>query len=659
MNNTRALIVISVIFLFFIALIIKLVDIQLVRGEELRYFAQKQQTRIEKIQPERGLIFDRDNTLLVYNRNDVSFYVDLRMARKKDKLKIAEAFSRVFNKQKTHYLQLMDGSGKNVCIEKKAPSEKALLLKQFKANGLFFNEDPTRIYHYSNLASHVLGYLSTENESMCGIEKSFQKNLQGTEGIRLVEKNAIDEMMTVAEKETRQPVNGNNLVLTISKSYQSILEEELKRGLDLYEGTDAVGVMMNPNNGEILALASINDFNANFYWNYTDSDRRNKAITDTYEPGSTFKAIAMSAILDQNLVQDNTLVYGEKGKYRYKNVNITDSHVNGWLNPIGVMEQSSNIGMAKLTQKLDEEIFYKYIRGFGFGNYTSVNLPGEVKGKLKKPTEWNDITKAFISFGYEISVTPIQMTSSYCAIVNGGILYQPQLLKKEIGSDGKVLYENKPKEVRRVISPGTSEKMKKMLFSVVENGTGKNAKSELISVGGKTGTSQKLIGGKYSKSEYNSSFIGFFPADNPLVVCLVLVNSPKVGKYGGSVAAPIFKNVVERIVTANLKDYQSPVESHESGQNINMIYSKNEIDNYSQPQKTRVVKLTEKNIMPDLCGMSLRDAISILSELGIKYKGNGSGIVTGQSISPGDKIRNGMICYLDCKEISIEGASIY
>ena len=659
MNNTRALVVIAMIFLFFVALVIKLVDIQLVRGEELRYFANKQQTRIEKTQPERGLIFDRDNTLLVYNRNDVSFYVDLRMATNKDKLKIAKTFSNVFNKEKSYYLGLMKGAGKNVCLEKKAPSEKALLLRQFKTRGLFFEEDPTRIYHYSKFASHILGYVNTDNEPIGGIEKSFHKNLQGTEGIRLVEKNVIDEMMTVAEEETRQPVNGNNLVLTISKSYQSILEEELKRGLDLYEGSDAIGVMMDPNSGEILALASVNDFDPNLYWNYSDSERRNKVITDTYEPGSTFKAITMSALLDQNLVRDNTMVYGEKGKYRFKNVNITDSHINGWLNPSGVMEQSSNIGMAKLSQKLDEEIFYKYIRGFGFGNVTSVNLPGEVKGKLKKPNEWNDITKAFVSFGYEISVTPIQMVSAYCAIVNGGILYQPQLLKKEVSSDGTVLYESKPKEVRRVISPGTSEKIKKMLTSVVENGTGKKAKSELISVGGKTGTSQKLINGKYSKSEYNSSFIGFFPADNPSVVCLVLVHSPKIGKYGSYVAAPIFKNIAERVVSTNLKDYQSPEENIEREQNVKVMFTKNESTTYTEQQKTRVIKITNKNIMPDLQGASLRDAINTLTQLGVKYKVTGSGIITSQSIVAGDKINKGMICYLTCKEISIEGASVY
>ncbi len=658
MNNSRALIIIAFIFLFFIALVVKLVDIQLVKGEELRYFAQKQQTRVEKIQPERGLIYDRDNTLLVYNRNDVSFFVDLRMARKIDKEKIAETFSKVFKKHKSHYMQLMSGTGKNVCIEKKAPSEKAIQLKQYKVRGLFYEEDPTRIYHYANLASHIIGYLNTENTSVGGIEKSLQKKLQGIEGIRLVEKNAIDQMMTIQEEETRKPVNGINIVLTISKSYQAILEEELKRGLELYEGSDAVGIMMDPNTGEILALSSVNDFDPNLYWNFSDNERRNKVITDTYEPGSTFKTISMAALIDQNLIQDKTLVYGEKGKYRFKNVNITDSHVNGWLNPYGVMEQSSNIGMAKLTQKLDEEIFYKYIRGFGFGNYTSVDLPGEVKGRLKKPNEWNDITKAFVSFGYEISVTPIQMAAAYCAIVNGGILYQPQLVKRELTAEGKIIFESVPKEVRRVISAGTSDKMKKMLASVVENGTGKNAKSELIQVGGKTGTSQKLVNGKYSKSEYNSSFVGFFPADDPKVVCLVLVNSPKVGKYGGYVAAPIFKNIVDRIVIANLKEYQNK-EKYNDDQDVKMIFTKNEVSSNKTIKKYNTIKITDKNKMPDLVGASLRDAITALTKLGIQYKVNGSGMITSQTILPGEKITKGMICYLTCKEYSIEGAAVY
>ncbi|QQS34926.1 MAG: transpeptidase family protein [Ignavibacteriales bacterium] len=658
MNNSRALVVIALIFLFFVALVVKLVDIQLVKGEELRYFAEKQQTRVEKINPERGFIFDRDNTLLVYNKNDVSFFVDLRMTKKADKQKIAERFSKIFKKNKSHYLDLMSGTGKNICIEKKVASETALQLKQFKVNGLFYAEDPTRVYHYENFASHVLGYVNNENVSVNGIEKFFDKNLTGTEGIRLVERNAIDQMITISEEETRRPVNGNNIVLTISKSYQNILEEELKRGIELYEGSDAVGVMMDPNTGEIIALSSIGDFDPNKYWDYSDSERRNKVITDTYEPGSTFKAISMSALIDQNLVNDKTLVFGENGKYRYKNVNITDTHENGWLNPSGVMEQSSNIGMAKLAQKLDEEIFYKYIRGFGFGNYTSINLPGEVKGRLKKPTEWNDITKAFVSFGYEISVTPIQMAAAYCAIVNGGILYQPQLIKKEIGADGNIIYENQPKEVRRIISAGTSEKMKKILASVVEKGTGKNAKSELIHVGGKTGTSQKLVNGKYSKTEYNSSFVGFFPADNPKVVCLVLVNSPKVGKYGGYVAAPIFKNIVDRIITSNLKDFQAPEVNKENDADIKMVFTKNSEQTFS-PKKYKKVTITNKNIMPDLNGATLRDAITALTELGINYKVTGSGIISTQSIIPGEKIKKGMICFLQCAEVSIEGAAVY
>ena len=277
--------------------------------------------------------------------------------------------------------------------------------------------------------------------------------------------------------------------------------------MSVYGGTSAVGIIMNPNTGEILSLANMNDFNPNEYWNYSDDDRRDRAVTDTYEPGSTFKGISMSALLDQNLVSENSKVYVENGKYRFRNVTIYDTHEHTWLTAEGVIEESSNIGMAKLIQNINDDLYYKYVRAFGFGNYTSTDLPGEVKGKLKKPNEWSAITKAYMSFGYEIAVTPIQMIIAYSAIVNGGILYQPQIIKRIVTQEGTVLSENEPKEIRRVISSKTSEEMRKMLIGVVENGTGKNAKMDFITVGGKTGTSQKLVNGSYSKSNYNSSFI--------------------------------------------------------------------------------------------------------------------------------------------------------
>ncbi len=665
MNNSRALIIILFVFVFFFGLIIKLIDVQLVKGEELKYYAQRQQTNYETIKAERGLIYDRNEILLVYNRHDVSFYVDLRMLQQKKKSEIAELFSKTFGKSKSHYLTLLNQKPKTICLEKKAPLEKASLLNDYKLSAMFSVDDPSRVYHYGSLGSHILGYVDNDYKGVNGIDKYFNDLLSGRDGKRMIERNAIGGLITVNEDNTIPAFPGQNIILTVDKSYQSILENELKSGVEEFDAESAVGIIMDPNTGEIIALSNIDDFDPNLYYKYSDEQRRDKAITDTYEPGSTFKAFSLAALLEENKCKEKDLVFVENGRYKYKTAYITDSHKNGYLTVKGVFEESSNIGMSKLIQKLDDNDFYKYLRAFGFGNYSSICLPGETSGKLKKPDEWSGITKAFMSFGYEVSVTPIQLITAYSSLINGGILYQPLLVKKVEDSDGNIISENSPKVVRRVISEKTSERMISLLKSVVENGTGEFAKSDLITVGGKTGTSKIASDGKYISGKYNSSFVGFFPAENPKLICLVLINSPKTQYYGGKVAAPIFKNIVEKIVQNDPARFFK----NESNESFEQKFSENrsklenkkvrgeEKSNYKFASMTTQSK--SKNIMPDLNGLTMKEALEILSGLGIKYKINGSGIVTNQSIEPGIKINQNSSCVIKCSEFKISGVNIY
>jgi cell division protein FtsI/penicillin-binding protein 2 len=637
-----------------------------VRSEELRYFAERQQMKVEKIMPDRGVIYDRDGVLLVYNRNDVSFYLDLRMVSKEDKKKIAEKFSSVFGKSYDHYMKIMSQAPKTICLEKKAPAEKTFLLKDFKITGLFNREDPTRVYHYNSLASHLVGYLNEEYSGVNGVEKSFNNHLKGEEGIRLVERNAIGDVITFSEEETRPALTGDNLYLTIKRSFQNILEEELKNGIKEYNAISAVGIIMNPNNGEILALANMDDYNPNMFWKFSDQDRRNKSVTDIYEPGSTFKTFSLAALFDQELCDESELVNVENGSYRFRTANIHDTHKHDWLTVKGVFEESSNIGFSKLSQRIDDDVFFKYLRGFGFGSYSTLNLPGEVKGTLKKPTSWSKLTKAFISFGYEISVTPVQLAAAFSAVVNGGILYKPQVIKNVTDSKGELITAIEKKEIRRVISEETSGRMKNLLKGVVEKGTGKLAKLDYVSIGGKTGTSKKIVNGKYT-SNYFSSFVGFFPVENPQIVCLILVNDPQEGKYGGRVAAPVFKNVAERLIEMQPSLIGSPERIQPEEEDYDFVYTKksevekNNIVPVIHQNKTVPIKSIEikKNIMPDLKYVSLRDAITILTNIGLKYKINGSGRVISQSILPGQKIINGNSCVLDCEEIAISGTVVY
>jgi cell division protein FtsI (penicillin-binding protein 3) len=667
MNNSRAILVILGAIIFFLVLVFKLFDIQIVKSEELKYFAERQQMKIERIPPERGVIYDRNDVLLAYNRSDVSFFIDLRMAAKEDKRKVAEKFSSVFGKSVGHYLKLMEQSPKTICIERKVPAEKAILLKNFRAAGFFQKEDPTRIYHYKNLASHLLGYLNEDYSGVNGIEKEFNDLMKGEEGMRLVEKNAVGGVITVAEEQTRHSAPGYNIHLTIKRQFQSILEEELSKSVKEFDAASAIGIIMDPNTGEILAVANMNDYNPNRFWQYGDDARRNKIITDTYEPGSTFKAVTLASLIDQDICRESEIIDVENGRFKFRNANITDTYRHEKLTVKGVLEQSSNIGMAKLTQRMKDDTFYKYLRGFGFGNYTTLDLPGEVKGNLKKPNEWSALTKTFMSFGYEIAVTPVQLVAAYSAIINGGILYKPQIVKKITDNKGEIISFIDKKEIRRVISEETSQRMRSLLASVVEKGTGKNARLSYVSVGGKTGTSKKVVNGSYT-SDYNSSFVGFFPAENPKVVCLILVNSPKIGKYGSAVAAPVFKRITEKLIGIEPGLIEAPGKDIKEREEREFLFALNSGDKKSSGSNIPVKNISASGsgsfeitdgIMPDLTNSSLREAITVLAKLGLKYKVNGSGRVVSQSIEPGNKVSEGTVCVIECKEVTVSGTYVY
>ena len=668
MINSRALLIVFTIILLFTGLIVKLADIQIVKSDDYKYLAQKRHTRLESVKAGRGFIFDRNNVLLVYNRNDVTFYLDLNVVKEDEKQGLAKRFSSVFGKSTSYYSRMMNQTGKTITIEKKVPAEKANQLKDITTRALFTIKEPTRVYQYGSLASHVLGYVNSEFVGTNGIENYFRDALNGEEGKRLVERDALGGIVTISDTETKPAIPGDNLILTIDKNYQAILEEELRSGLDTYKGQSATGIIMDPNTGEILALANIDDYDPNNYGKYSDFQRKDRAITDTYEPGSTFKTFSLAALLDAGKCKEDEVVNVENGKYKFKNTYIRDTHKNTYLTVRGILEESSNIGISKLIQKLDNDTYYKYLRGFGFGNYTSIALPGEVTGKLKNPNQWSAYTKTFMSFGYEVSVTPIQLITAYSAILNGGILYEPHILKYITDKSGNIKTTISPNQVRRVISEETSKKITNILYGAVEKGTGTLAKLENISVGGKTGTSQQYLDGNYSKQNYNTSFVGFFPADNPQLVCLILVDAPQAEKYGGKVAAPIFKKIAKRILEIDLKKYQQP-ERYDGNEELEQQVITTELRQLKDEDvvtKTNNVRFVDNkiidsknNLMPDLRGLSVKDAMLRLNLLGLKYNISGSGTVTSQSIDPGIKIYKNQVCRLSCSETSIKGANIY
>ncbi|MEW6702647.1 MAG: penicillin-binding protein, partial [Bacteroidota bacterium] len=568
-------------------------------------------------------------------------------------------FSKVFGKPKEFYKKLINDGVNNICLEKKVTMDKALELKKTVIDGLFYEEDFSRMYPYGSLASHVLGYVDREMNGIEGIEKKYHERLIGNDGYYVFERDVLGRIISVDEKLSKSATAGNNVVLTINKTYQKILEEELAAGLQKYGGESAVGIIMNPSSGEIFALANLPDFDPANYYLFTDDSRRNRAITDTYEPGSTMKSITISILLDQNLAREDEVIDTENGTYLIKNTRITDTHKHSKLTVSEVLEQSSNIGMAKLSNRVADDVLYKYLRDFGFSNATEIELPGEAGGFLKKPDSFSGLTKPFISFGYEISVTPLQLITAYSALINGGNLLQPYIVKLLTDYTGRILEETKPKKIRTVINKKTSDAIKKMMIGVVENGTGTAAQLENVLVGGKTGTSQRLVDHSYSNSRHNSSFVGFFPADNPNVVCLILINSPELGKYGGLVAAPIFREVARRMIETDLNLVPNKKKIERKQNLIDQLVAdiktapkaqKNSFANLSERPaanfQTRKIFNGNRTTMPNLVNQSMRDAITQLNEIGMQYKTIGTGKVVWQSLEPGSNIIPGSVCII-------------
>jgi cell division protein FtsI (penicillin-binding protein 3) len=664
MINKRALILTGFVLIAFIALIIKLYSIQVVNNEYYSLIAERQQNKPQIVKAERGIIKDRNGEVLSFTRDNISFFVDTRMMNSKKVDSIASIFSSTFGKEKEYYREIIKNGVRNVCLEKKVSMDKALRIKKHVIEGLYYEEDYSRVYPYGSLASHILGYVDPKLNGVDGIEKVYNDKLTGNDGYYLIEKDVMGRIISVNDINSKAPASGNNLILTINKNYQQILEEELTRGLNKYEGESALGILMDPNTGEIFALSNVPNYDPANYELFPNDIRRNRILTDTYEPGSTMKSITMSILFDQHLANPNEILDTENGTYYYKSVKISDTHPHSKLTVREILEQSSNVGMAKLSSRIPDEILYRYLRDFGFGNITSIDLPGEASGLLKKPKNFSALTKPFLSFGYEISVTPLQMITAYSALINGGVLLQPFILKEIIDSKGYSVSKTQPNKIRNVIDKSTSDLIKAIMVGVVENGTGKTAQLDDVVVGGKTGTAQQLVDKSYTTKRHNSSFIGFFPASNPKLIGLILVNAPKVGKYGGLVAAPIFREVARRIIDADLSlvPDKKKIERNNSiadqfiaelksapvstSKNYMNIAPKNENKN-----RIRINIGESRTTMPNLINSSLRDAVVQLNELGLEYKISGIGKVVSQSIEPGKTFMPGDTCLVKCEPV--------
>lgn len=547
MNKKRAVILSTAIVFSFFAVYLRLTDLMILSHKRLSEKAKLQHIKVEDIHVRRGIIVDRRGRELALNLELESLYCDpenLKLDNEGAK-KLASAMS----KEPKIVLAKVPAEGRFAWIARKLEDDTAEKIKELHIKGLGFLTEAKRFYPKGELASHILGFVGVENQPLEGVELRYDTYLKTTGGKVFFRRDASGRTLSSG---VDIEAKGNNVVLTIDEGLQYLVEKELDKAMVRWRAAAASVIMMDPFTGEILALANRPSYNPNSPGSVSISDRRNRAITDCYEPGSTFKIIIGVASIEEKVAKHDTLFDVSKGSIDAGGKTIRDVHKYGILTFKEVIQKSSNVGSITIGMKLGKERIYKYAKLLGIGEKTGIDLPGEVSGWIRPPEKWSGTSIGAIPIGQEVAATPLQMLRVYSAIANGGFLVRPHVVSEIISPDGQVLSSLRDKEVKQIISSKTAETFKDILKSVVEEGgTGRSASVEGDEVAGKTGTAQ-IINPKtkrYSKEKYVSSFVGFVPADNPRLAMIVVIYEPKGQIYGGVVAAPVFRDIANQALS--------------------------------------------------------------------------------------------------------------
>lgn len=461
-----------------------------------------------------------------------------------------------------------------------------------------------RVYPLGEIGGSVLGYIGADGYGLGGVEFIFDNYLRGEDGWIILQKDGRNHRYRKIGLPVKEPRKGYDVILTIDSKIQKIVHAALKKCVNALNAKGGMCVVMDPNTGKVFAMANEPSFNPNYVSRYPLDQRKNKCISYVYEPGSTFKLITAAAALQEKCFKEDDLLYGDNGVFKIYDQMIRDHTPFGYLSFSKALSYSSNVCFAKIASKIGNKTMFNYTRNFGFGTKTGIELPGEEEGIVHPVRSWSGRTLVTMAIGQEISSTLLQMVLPFAAVANGGILISPLIYEKIIDNKGNVIDSAECKVVRRVLSEQIAARLRIMLKDVVENGTGKNARIEGITVAGKTGTSQKVDSGTYSQTRNWSSFIGFAPVENPLLLCGVVIDEPADGEMGGAAAAPLFRNILTQII------------SHPDLEFAQKILKNKPIP---LPDEKRHQRL------PVLCGKTRREAENLLDSLNIKYEFSGNG----------------------------------
>lgn len=624
--------------------------LQIVEGERLQAIAKEEYTEIIELPPKRGTIYDREHRVLALSVEAKSIYAHPERIREKGKT--ASRLADILDLRQEKLREKLNKDKPFVWIQRQIDPRKAEQIRALGFKGIGVMDASRRCYPGCETAAHLIGFVGVDNQGLEGLEKKYDGLLAGAK-LKLVQ---MHDVMGRPFSVTR-PVNSGsevrNLILTIDKDIQYKAQQALKWAVQRMEAKAGHCIVVDPETGEILAMAVVPEFNPNIFNQYKPDQWRNRVVTDCYEPGSTLKAFLLSACLEEEVVTPKSEFDCEHGKYRTYGHVINDSGDYGTMSVSEIIRKSSNIGAIKMGEKLGYQIFVRYLKKFGFGEQTGIGLLGEREGYIRPVEKAQGVDKVTLFFGQGMSVTSLQLVMAMACIANGGELMRPFVVKAITNESGEVIKSFSPRVVRRVISQETCKKVTRILEGVVEgDGTGRRADIERFRVAGKTGTSQKvdLRTNKYSDTKYIATFAGFVPVEQPELTILVVIDEPKRSFYGGVAAAPVFRKVgtwslnylrIDPPVPLFEQEYAEQARSHfpntheslrsKKGDPLPIRVPKKRITTYSKSGDA----IKGSGIVPDFQGMSIREVFRKGDSLGIEVVVKGSGFAYKQEPPPG------------------------
>ena len=641
----RLLIVAAVLGLWVLGIETKLVYLQIYQHADLVARAERQQERTQPAPGKRGDIVDRRGRILATSVDaDTIYAVPTEIENAAAATRgICDALGDCDPKDRQSLAEKLGQHKAFAYVRRQVAPDQAQRVAALNLDGIGFIKESKRFYPNKELAAHLLGWVGLDNKGLSGLEYTYDPQIRGKAGTILVHTDARRHAFSRFE---RPPTAGSSVELTIDEYLQHIAERELHAGVLENRAAAGTAIIMNPRTGEILAMANEPTFNPNAFRDFGDDDRRNRAVQDLYEPGSTFKVVTASAAIEEKVLPIDSIIDVSGGQIHIGARVVHDSHNYGALSFTDVIVKSSNVGAIKIGFQLGTERLSRYVARYGFGHTVSPDFPGESPGIVWRPDKWTVSALASVSMGYQVGVTPLQMLAAVSSVANGGQYVEPRVIRAVYKDNRR--YAVQPKIVRRTISADTAATMTEIMEGVVERGTGRAAQISGYTIAGKTGTSAKLVNGHYSASDWNASFVGFVPSRDPVVAIIVVTDSPHTkGHTGGAVSAPVFKKIAEAtlryLAVGPTINPSSPV----------LVARDDETPEHVPTRRVSasgpVVSLVADALagtLPDLRGLSAREAVRTLVKLGMKASVSGDGFVVSQVPAAGAPIAAEAVCRL-------------